>query len=72
MNVYFEIFLTYYICKLEKSLKVIMTQKDVALYYYVKMCLKNLPKNISLSKHLKSFNSSLNNKKIGYDVLGMF
>jgi hypothetical protein len=63
MNLYSEIFLKYSICKLEKSLKVIMTQKDVALYYYVKMCLKSLPKTISFSKHLKSFSSSLNNKK---------
>jgi hypothetical protein len=29
-----------------------MTQKDVVLYYYVKMCLKNLPKNISFSNLL--------------------
>jgi hypothetical protein len=30
-----------------------MTQKDVALYHYVKMCSKNLHKNISFKNHLK-------------------
>jgi hypothetical protein len=45
-----------------------MTQKYVVLYHYVKMCSKNLHKNISFRNHLKVHQE----KNIGYILLGMF
>jgi hypothetical protein len=45
-----------------------MTQRDVVLHHYVKMCSKNLHKNISRRNHLKVHQE----KNIGYIVLGMF
>jgi hypothetical protein len=40
-----------------------MTQQDVALYYYVKMCSKKILKTISFSSHLGTLKSSLSSEK---------
>jgi hypothetical protein len=48
-----------------------MTQKDVALYYYVKTCLKNLSKKCHFQIIFNPFMSPLNNEK-NYNALKMF
>jgi len=48
---------------MKKSLKYLITQKYVALYDYVKMCLNNLLKKNSFSNHLRIVLKSITQQK---------
>jgi len=48
-----------------------MIKKYVALYYYVKFCLKNFFKNISFQIIYESFKSPSNSEKHSYNILGI-
>ncbi len=41
-NVFHKMFFKKFTCKLKKSLKKFMTEKNVPSYYYMKICFKNL------------------------------